>query len=85
MSVLFTVAAAITLLPALLGILGYRVLSHLQHRVLAAGEVESSAVAHRTSPASRWALLVRQSPVRFGGLALLVLVVLASPIAVMRV
>jgi RND superfamily putative drug exporter len=84
-TVLFTVAAAITLLPALLGILGHRVLSRRQRRTLLAGEDQRPAKGHRASLSSRWALLVQRAPRRLGALALLLLVLIASPVASMRV
>ena len=84
-TVLFTVAAAITLLPALLGILGHRVLSRRQRRTLLAGEDQRPAKGHRASLSTRWALLVQRAPRRLGALALLLLVLIASPVASMRV
>ncbi|MBT8226903.1 MAG: MMPL family transporter [Dactylosporangium sp.] len=93
LTVLFTVAAAITLLPALLAALGYRVLSRRQRRTLAhAREARTAAVPHahgrhrRSGPAPRWTrLLLQQAPRRIGAAALLVIVVLAWPVTSMRV
>jgi putative drug exporter of the RND superfamily len=84
-TVLFTVAAAITLLPALLAILGHRVLSRRQRRTLLTGQDQRPANGHRASLPTRWALLVQRAPRRFGALALLLLVLVASPVASMRV
>ena len=85
-TVLFTVAAAVTLLPALLGILGHRVLSRRQRAALAgtAGAGPASP-QHRAGLAVRWAGLVQRAPRRMGLLALLVIVALAAPVASMRV
>ena len=85
LTVAFTVAAAITLLPALLGILGHRVLSGRQRRTLLAGDPRHPAKGHRATLSARWALLVQRAPLRLGALALLVLVLLASPMLSMRV
>ncbi|TCO32326.1 RND superfamily putative drug exporter [Kribbella orskensis] len=88
-TVLLTVAAAITLLPALLGILGHKVLSRRQRRALAAdtGDGDAGAVSRQRRPglAGRWAQLVQRAPRRVGAVALLVLVGLAAPVASMRV
>ena len=84
-TVLFTVAAALTLLPALLGILGHRVLSRRQRGARRAAEVGPVVAARTASVASRWAVHVQRAPIRFGALALLVLVLLGSPVASMRV
>ncbi|RSM70729.1 MMPL family transporter [Actinoplanes sp. ATCC 53533] len=85
-TVLFTVAAAITLLPALLGILGHRVLSRRQ-RAAVAGTAGAGPASpqHRAGLAVRWAGLVQRAPRRMGLLALLVIVALAAPVATMRV
>ena len=110
-AVVFTVLAAITLLPALLGLLGYRVLSRRQRRALAeqvaagqvaagqvgagqvgVGQVAPTTPGHHTrprrpgrSPAWYWARLVQRLPRSAGVLALLVIVALASPVAVIRI
>jgi len=85
-TVLFTVAAAITLLPALLGILGHRVLSRRQRAALTGvAGAAPAAPQHRAGLAVRWAGLVQRAPRRMGLLALLVIVALAAPVASMRV
>jgi RND superfamily putative drug exporter len=85
-TVLFTVAAAVTLLPALLGILGRRVLSRRQRATMAgAPEAGPASPQHRAGLAVRWAALVQRAPRRMGLLALLVIVALAAPVASMRV
>ncbi|WP_007513245.1 MMPL family transporter [Pseudofrankia saprophytica] len=90
-TVLFTVLAAITLLPALLSVLGPRVLSRRQRRLLS----DSSDVTARKSapgrarsrrgPARRWAALVTRAPAPMAVLALVVLAALAVPVLSMRV
>ena len=77
-TVLFTVAAAITLLPALLGMLGTRVLSRKQR----AGLVEGP---HSAPWSARWALVLRAAPRRIAAGVLVVLVALAVPALSMRV
>ncbi|XVQ14503.1 MMPL family transporter [Spirillospora sp. CA-255316] len=88
-TVVFTVAAAVTLLPALLGVLGHRVLSRRQRRALSArvpmAGREDAPSRHRAGPASRWAGLVQRAPRSVSVLALLVIVALGAPVAAMRV
>ena len=85
LTVLFTVVAALTLLPALLAILGHRVLPRRQRAALAAGTGIEPAPAHRRGAAARWAALVQRIPLPAAGLALLAVVALALPVATMRV
>ncbi len=82
-TVVFTVLAAVTLLPALLTILGNRVLSKRQRAALASGDPVSETA--RPSVFARWALVLQRSPRRLAALAALVLVVLALPTLSMRV
>ncbi|MEU8663211.1 MMPL family transporter, partial [Actinoplanes philippinensis] len=84
-TVLFTVLAAVTLLPALLALLGHRVLSRRQRAALAAGD--HPITSHRSRPglAYRWAALVERAPLRLAAAALLVVAVLAAPVTAMRV
>ena len=80
-TVLFTVAAAITLLPALLGFLGLRVLSRRERRRLAA-----AGPAH-DGTAGAWARLaafVQRHPVPLAAAAAAVMVVLAIPVLSLR-
>ncbi|WP_232794134.1 MMPL family transporter [Pseudofrankia saprophytica] len=90
-TVLFTVLAAITLLPALLSVLGLRVLSKRQRRLLLAGETSevlsgtSTEAGLRRTPAGRWARLVTRMPVPMAALALILLAALAVPVLSMRV
>ncbi|MER7274838.1 MMPL family transporter [Dactylosporangium sp. NPDC000244] len=77
-----TVLAALTLLPALLGKLGVKVLSKRQRAQLAEGVVEH----HRPDGlAAGWARLVQRAPWLVVPLALVVVVVLATPVLRMRV
>ena len=95
-TVLLTVAAATTLLPALLAILGRRVLSRRQRRALAEGpaaawnRMQAAPVpgAHARAGhglAARWAGLVQRAPRRAVALSLLAIVALAIPVLSMRV
>ena len=79
-AVLFTVAAALTLLPAMLGFLGPRVLSRRDRRALAAGPV----VAHSGGGWERWSGMLQARPRVFAALATAMIVVLAIPFLSMR-
>jgi RND superfamily putative drug exporter len=78
LTVLLTVLAAITLLPALLGMLGLRVLSRRQRRDLLAYGPRLDADASGGFW-SRWADGVRRRPKRLGAVALVVMAVVAIP------
>jgi RND superfamily putative drug exporter len=80
-SVGFTVLAAITLIPALLGASGTRVLGHRHRRAVAASEYVSD---HTVGTFRRWAGLVQHRPVILVVLALGMLMVVASPAADLR-
>ncbi len=82
-TVAFTVAAALTLLPALLAMLGHRVLSKKQRTALTSG-VTAQAPPTATR-AARWAALVQRAPRRIAGAGLLLIVLLATPVLSMRV
>jgi len=87
-TVLFTVASATTLLPALLAILGTRVLSRRQRRALAGGHAGLAWGAHgraRHGLAARWAGLVERAPRRAVVLSLLAILAIAVPVLSMRV
>jgi putative drug exporter of the RND superfamily len=71
LAVAFVLAASLTLLPALLALLGARI-----DRLALPW---SGAVAHRSAAFARWGRLIWRRPVGIGGLALAVLVVLALP------
>jgi putative drug exporter of the RND superfamily len=79
--VLFTMAAAVTLLPALLGFLGPRVLSRRER----ARRARSGAIIERGSGSwDRWAARVECAPWAWGTAALLVVLVLAVPFLSLR-
>jgi RND superfamily putative drug exporter len=80
-TVLFTVAAAITLLPALLGVLGMRVLSRRERRRLAAAGPTHDGAAGAWA---RWAAFVQRHPVPLAAVAVAVMVVLAIPVLSLR-
>ncbi|MET7696175.1 MMPL family transporter [Streptomyces sp. NPDC005485] len=81
LTVVLSVIASVTLLPALLGFLGPRVLSRKQRRKLAADGPEPE----RTSGlAARWSGTVQKRPIRIAALALVVMAVLALPVLSLR-
>jgi putative drug exporter of the RND superfamily len=81
LAVLFTVFAALTLLPALLGFFGTRILGRKARRTLAAGQLTTTD----ESPGwGRWARVVRDRPALVAGAALAVMLVLAIPFFSMR-
>jgi RND superfamily putative drug exporter len=79
-TVLFTVAAATTLLPALLGFLGLRVLSRRERRRLAAGPARAGAAGTW----ARWAAFTQRHPRPLAAAAVAVMVVLAIPVLSLR-
>jgi len=81
LTVLFTMAAATTLLPALLGVIGMRVLSRRERRRLAA---EGPHDAHAEGWWPRWAALVERRPLGLAALATVVMVVVAGPFLSLR-
>ncbi|WP_406103812.1 MMPL family transporter [Streptomyces sp. NBC_01003] len=76
LTVLLTVAASVTLLPALLSFIGMRALSRRQRRRLAEHGPEPE---RPTGFAARWAAFVERHPRLLGGLALGVIAVLSVP------
>lgn len=81
LTVVLSVLAATTLLPALLGFLGPRVLSRRQRRRLA----EAGPEPERTSGlAARWSSGVQRRPRTVAALALVVMAVLALPVLSLR-
>ncbi|HYO85737.1 MAG TPA: MMPL family transporter [Dermatophilaceae bacterium] len=80
-SVVFTVLAATTLVPALLGVLGVRVLGRRERRALAAGEL---APEHSGGVFGRWARLVERRPVVLLVLAVGLLLTIAIPASGIR-
>ena len=83
-TVFLTVMAAVTLLPALLAILGRRVLRRSERApagspALAAASPEPGTVPGRPGAWARWARLVERRPVAAGLVAVVALAVLAAP------
>ncbi|MET8829644.1 MMPL family transporter [Streptomyces sp. NPDC004610] len=81
LTVLLTVAACITLLPALLSLIGMRALSRRERRRLAEHGPEPELP---TGFAARWSAFVERHPKKLGALALLVITVLALPTLALR-
>ncbi|MDP9256431.1 MAG: MMPL family transporter [Actinomycetota bacterium] len=75
-AVLFPMAAALTLLPALIGFLGHRTLTRKQRATLAAGDLHPAEASARWA---RWAGWVQTNRLGFGLAALAVMVALAVP------
>ncbi len=81
MTVLFTVAAAVTFLPAMLGFLGMKVLSRKERRRLAAeGPHEPTSEGFW----ARWAAFVQRRPKMLAAVATVVLLVLTIPLLSLR-
>jgi len=80
-TVLLTVTAALTLLPALLAMLGTKVLSRKQRRALAAGDLVTESGGGMWG---RWALAVQRRRGLLGVVAAALVVLLALPVAAMR-
>jgi RND superfamily putative drug exporter len=80
LTVVFTVLAAVTLLPALLGGFGWRVLSRRQRRRLANQRAAQDAGGIWT----RWATMVERRPAVLAAAAAAVMVVLAIPALSLR-
>jgi RND superfamily putative drug exporter len=80
LTVVFTVLAAVTLLPALLGVFGWRVLSRRQRRRLA----NSGAAQDASGMWARWAGTVERRPGLLAAAAAAVMVVLAIPVLSLR-
>jgi RND superfamily putative drug exporter len=80
-SVLFPMLAALTLLPALNGLLGKRVLTSKQRKALDAGETNPPEASARWA---RWAERVQTHRLSFGIAALAVMIALAIPATSLR-
>src|SRR5215467_1913006 len=80
-TVLFTVISAITLLPAMLGGVGMKVLSRRERRVLAK---EGPHDEHATGFWARWSAFVSRRPRTLAALALAVIVLLTIPLFSLR-
>ncbi|MEU1018046.1 MMPL family transporter [Streptomyces sp. NPDC005898] len=76
LTVVLTVAASVTLLPALLSWIGPRALSRRERRALAEHGPQPELP---TGLAARWAAFVERHPKLLGGVAVLVMAVLALP------
>ncbi|MFK4069319.1 MMPL family transporter [Streptomyces sp. NPDC029674] len=76
LTVVLTVAASVTLLPALLGLIGPRALSRRERRRIAEHGPEPELP---TGLAARWAVFVERHPRLLGAVAVLVMAVLALP------
>lgn len=81
LTVVFSVLAAVTLLPALLGFLGPRVLSRRQRRKLAADGPEPERAS---GFAARWSASVQKRPRSIAAMALVVMAILAIPVLSLR-
>ncbi|MFH0516770.1 MMPL family transporter [Streptomyces sp. M41] len=81
LTVVLSVLAAITLLPALLGLLGMRVLSRRQRRRLAAAGPEPEETS---GLAARWSSYVQRRPRPIAAMAVVVMAVLAIPVLSLR-
>ncbi|MGO4419395.1 MMPL family transporter, partial [Streptomyces sp. MCAF7] len=81
LTVLLTVAASVTLLPALLGVIGSRALSRRERRRLAAYGPRTRA---RGGFAARWSALVERRPKLLAAVAVVVMLVLALPTLSLR-
>ncbi|AVH61198.1 MULTISPECIES: MMPL family transporter [Streptomyces] len=82
LTVVLSVLAAVTLLPALLGLLGMRVLSRRQRRRLAAAGPEPEETS---GLAARWSSYVQRRPRSVAAGALVVMMVLALPVLSIRI
>ncbi|MFF3453081.1 MMPL family transporter [Streptomyces sp. NPDC002730] len=81
LTVVLSVLAAITLLPALLGVLGMRVLSRRQRRRLAA---EGPEPTESNGAAARWSVQVQKRPKSVALVAVVVMAALAIPVLSLR-
>ncbi|WP_262006945.1 MMPL family transporter [Streptomyces sp. FIT100] len=81
LTVVLSVLAAVTLLPALLGLLGPRVLSRRQRRRLAANGPEPE---ESNGAAARWSAAVQRRPQAVAAVAVVVMAALAVPVLSLR-
>ncbi|NUP40094.1 MAG: MMPL family transporter [Streptomyces sp.] len=81
MTVVISVLAAVTLLPALLGVFGMRVLSRRQRRRFAA---EGPQTGDSKGAAARWSSFVQRHPRSLAAVAVVVMAVLAIPTLSLR-
>ena len=80
-TVLWTVAAAVTLLPAMLGFLGPKALGKKERRALAADGPQET---HAVGGWARWAALVERRKALLSTVALLVVLALSMPVLALR-
>jgi putative drug exporter of the RND superfamily len=80
-TVLFTVLAAVTLVPALLGVIGIRVLSRRERRLL---EAEGPRETHAEGFWARWAAFVSRHPAALAAGAVALMLVLTIPFLSLR-
>ncbi|MBB5116810.1 membrane protein [Streptomyces eurocidicus] len=78
LTVVLTVAASVTLLPALLGLIGHRALSRRERRHLAERGPRTETL---TGLAARWSAFVERHPKLLGTVAAAVMLVIALPTA----
>ncbi|MFW6694183.1 MMPL family transporter [Streptomyces sp. MAR4 CNX-425] len=81
LTVVLTVAASLTLLPALLGAIGMKALSRRERRALVENGPRPEVPR---GLAARWAAVVQRRPRLLGGLALVLMGVLALPVAALH-
>jgi RND superfamily putative drug exporter len=79
--VAFTVLAAMTLLPALLGFFGPRTLTRRSRRAIAAGQLTTDDESPRWA---RWAQTLRARPALFAAAAAAVMIIIAIPFLSIR-
>jgi len=84
LTVVFTVLAAVTLLPALLGVFKMRVLSRRQRRRLAAGAPAPGSAGPAAGLWARWSGTVERRPAVLAVAAAVVMAVLAIPVLSLR-
>jgi len=85
LTVVFTVLAAVTLLPALLGVFGMRVLSRRQRRRLAAcAQAPGTGAPGAAGLWARWAGTVERRPAVLAVAATVVMAVIAIPVLSLR-
>jgi RND superfamily putative drug exporter len=86
-TVVCTVVATVTLLPALLGVLGLRVLSRRQRRGLEAAGLRAGRLGQAESGSGlweRWSRIVPRFPVVLTAVGLVVILVLCAPVLHLR-
>ncbi|MFC0599334.1 MMPL family transporter [Streptomyces palmae] len=76
LTVVLTVAASVTLLPALLGVIGMRALNRRERRRLAERGPQPEVA---TGLAARWSAFVERHPKLLGGIAAVLMLTLAAP------